>query len=419
MNTETVDLVDEFGNLIDFRYSRRADDVIHIDDRCTGLREPHPACIADRFAASVSKSFPACWDHNETVDATLDCYTAQGKRQRNCMQASYSQNAYIHVCGGEFTNDNSCGTFLEVHKSNGSPYDDEATILSDVHLTTYSTHGMQTTTLPLTYRDPNRLLCSYEEIEIRKGSMVKIKSNSASCCCPRLLSDNRSAKLGAFFCPKNKDFRDGPFTQKLATLDEIYPDEIHQQSFPFCPAFEDHRDLLMCTQDRGAIADDIPLDNPGRFYSRPCQSLSLLDNNEYTSDDLSGTYSNVCPLGDAFQGCGLSSSHSGECKGSDQKFSFQGEIGKVVVLPKKSKDKYGVTFNNGRTIYYFKIDELEFLKPPFNYEIWFVKRTRFERIIEKKKPFRVVYPRCTFDSVNGRYFPYAELDSEGVPLAEI
>ena len=139
--------MDEFGNLIDFRYSRRADDVIYIDESCTGLREPQLTCIADRFAASVSKSFPACWDHNETVDATLDCYTPQGKRQRNCMQASYSQNAYIHVCGGEFADDNSCGTFLEVHKSNGSPYDDEAAILADVHLTTYSTDGMKTTTL--------------------------------------------------------------------------------------------------------------------------------------------------------------------------------------------------------------------------------------------------------------------------------
>ncbi|KAL7504327.1 hypothetical protein ACHAXN_001999 [Cyclotella atomus] len=412
-----IEVVDEFGNLIDYKHSRRPEDEVHIDESCTGLREPHSACIADRFAASVSKLFPACWDHNETVDATLDCYTPKGKREKNCMQTSYSQNAYIPLCGGEFANDSSCGTFLEIHKANGSPYDDERTILSDVRLTTYSTNGMQTTTLPLTYKgDPNRLLCSYDEIDLRVGSMVKIKSNAAACCCPMMLSVNRSSRLGAFFCPKNKKFQDGPFTPKLTSLDERYPDDIHQRTFPFCPPFEDGKDVLMCTQER-AQAKDIPLDHPGRYFSRQCESLSLDDDSdEFTSNDLSGRYTNVCPLGDAFAGCGISSSPGGVCQGSDQQFSFKDQIGKVVTLPKTTKDKYGVTFNDGRSMYHFARDELEFLKPPFNYEVWFVKRNRFEKIVEKKKPFRVIWPRCTFDNVNGQYFPYAQLDDKGVPL---
>lgn len=411
-----IDLVDEFGNLIDFRNSRRADDVIHIDEACTGLREPHSACIADRFAASVSKLFPACWDHNETVDATLDGYTPTGKRERYSMQISYSQNAYIIDCGGDYANDNSCGTYLEVHKANGSPYDDERAILSDVRLTTRSTNGMQTTTLPLTYKgDSTKLLCSYEEIDLRVGSMVKIKSNTATCCCPRMLSVNRSSKLGAFFCPKNKQFRDGPFTPKLTSLDDLYPDDIYQQTFPICPAFDDERDVLMCTQER-AFADDIPRDHPEKYFSRSCKSLKKdQDDTSYTSDDLSGSYENICSLGDAFTTCGMSS--LGECQDTDQKFSFKDEIGKVVSMPKSSKDEYGITFNDGRSVYKFNRDELEFLKPPFNYEVWFVKRNRFEKIVEKKKPFRVVWPRCTFDSVNGQYFPYAQLDDSGVPMA--
>ncbi len=99
-----IDLVDEFGNLLEYKYSRRADDIISIDEFCTGLREPHSACIEDRFAASVNKVRPPCWDHNETVDATLDCYTTNGKRQKHCMQVSYSQNpssvASAIICPG-------------------------------------------------------------------------------------------------------------------------------------------------------------------------------------------------------------------------------------------------------------------------------------------------------------------------------
>ena len=100
-----IDLVDEFGNLLEYQYSRRANDIVYIDESCTGLREPHSACIADRFAASANKILPPCWYHNETVDATLDCHMTDGNRQKHCMQVSYSQYAYILVCGGEFAND--------------------------------------------------------------------------------------------------------------------------------------------------------------------------------------------------------------------------------------------------------------------------------------------------------------------------
>jgi hypothetical protein len=107
----------------------------------------------------------------------------------------------------------------------------------------------------------------------------------------------------------------------------------------------------------------------------------------------------------------------GECQNTDQQFTFRNEIGRVAFIPKDSDEKYGVTFNDGRSVYWFALDELEFLKPPNNYEIWFVKRNRHEKIVEKKKPFKVIRPQCTFDSVNGRYFPYAELDDDGIPKA--
>jgi hypothetical protein len=70
------------------------------------------ACTANRFAATASKMMPPCWDNNRTVDSTLSCYSTLGKKKANCMQVSYSQNAYISLCGGEFASDDHCGTYL-------------------------------------------------------------------------------------------------------------------------------------------------------------------------------------------------------------------------------------------------------------------------------------------------------------------
>ena len=419
-----IDLVDEFGNEIDYKYSRRSDDVIFIDESCLGLRDPHLECVADRFAAAKSSIFPPCWDHNQTVDSILDCYTPTGKRRKHCMQVSYSQNAYIFVCGGEFANNDNCGTFLEIHKANGNSYDSEATILSDVKITTPVTNGMYTTTLSLTYKgDPSRILCSYEEINIQAGSMVRVTSAVSSCCCPPWLSPIRASKIGAFFCPKRKQSKDGgPFAPALHSLEEQFADDSFQQTFPWCPlaALEETKDdVLMCTQERLSVEDSLASD-PNRYFMRPCTPLVEVDDDgRYSSPDVSGVYDNICPLDEVFGACGMAPSPLGGCHGKDYHFTFESEIGKVVKLPNSKNEKYGVTFNDGRSIYWFAKDELEFLKPNGNYEVWFVQRNRFEKVVQKKKPFKVIWPRCTFDSVNSRYFPFAQLDDDGKPMAVI
>ena len=409
-----VDLVDEYGNAIEYRHSRRADDIILFDESCVGLRDPHMACIANRFAATASKMMPPCWDNNQTVDSTLSCYSTLGKKKANCMQVSYSQNAYIHVCGGELANDDHCGTYLEIHKATGTPYDVEATILSDVKITTPVTNGMQTTTLPLTYKgDPKRLLCSYEESDVHIGAMVRVFSDAPTCCCPPWLSPIRTSKVGAFYCPKRQWSKDGgPFAPALKSLDEQYVDGDFQQSFPWCPDLDGaEEDAIMCTQER-VFADEVPKSDPSRYFTRPCMPLvEVLDGGGHSSADLSGIYNEACPYGDTFKGCGLASPPNQDCHQKDHPFSFKDEIGKVVRVSDEGKHgvKYGVSFNDGRSLYWFTKGELEFLKPDGNYEIWFVQRNRFEKIIQKRKPFRVLWPRCTWDPVNGRYFPYAQL----------
>ncbi|KAL9183798.1 hypothetical protein ACHAXT_004654 [Thalassiosira profunda] len=415
-----IDLVDEHGNALDFRYSRRADDVLYIDESCVGLRDPHSACIADRFAAAGSKMTPACWDHNQTVDATLDCYTPVGKKKPHCVQVAYSQNAFISVCGGEFANDDRCGTWLEIHKENGTPYDDEATILSETKLTTPVTNGFLTTTMSLHYKgDPSRILCSYEESTISVGSMVRINNKASSCCCPPWLSPIRKSKIGAFLCPKRQGSKDGgPFAPALKSLEEEYADADYQQAFPLCPDLgKADEDALLCTQER--LFTDIPPSHPSRYFVRPCMPLvEAEDDGGHSSADLSGVYDGVCPLGDTFRGCGLASSGGG-CQEKDSSFRFTDEIGKVVHVPDpdNSDDKYGVSFNDGRSVYWFEREELDFLMPEGNYQLWFVQRNRLEKIVQKKKPFRVTWPRCTFDTASNRYFPYAQLDNTGKPLA--
>ncbi|CAM9801312.1 unnamed protein product, partial [Phaeothamnion confervicola] len=68
--------------------------------------------------------------------------------------------------------------------------------------------------------------------------------------------------------------------------------------------------------------------------------------------------------------------------------------------------QYGVTFNAGRTAYYFNLEYLT-VDVDHNYEIWWVQRTMYNYIVRKRKAFTVSSPDCNFDEVNNQYFPYA------------
>ena len=107
------------------------------------------------------------------------------------------------------------------------------------------------------------------------------------------------------------------------------------------------------------------------------------------------------------------------CSSGDGYFSFSGYIGKVVEIPINLDDPngiYKVTFNDGRTSYGFLLTDLEMMEPKYNYEVWFVQRTPYDLVIQQRKPFKVVAPKCTYDIVNQRYFPYAVLGASGEPL---
>jgi hypothetical protein len=44
-------------------------------------------------------------------------------------------------------------------------------------------------------------------------------------------------------------------------------------------------------------------------------------------------------------------------------------------------------------------------------QIWWVQRTPYNYIVQKKKSLDIFYPPCTFDTVSDRYLPFAEVSS--------
>ncbi len=447
-------IVDEKGIEIPHEYSRRADDHTIIDESCMGLRKPFTSCLNNRLRAIQSPFVPDCWDHNQTVDATVSCYTPNGEKNLNCMQVSYSQNTFINTCGGgkdnnDFSNDANCGTYIEIHRSNGSPYDPESTTLSQTKINTRETNGMTTTTIDLSYKgNANRILCAYNETKIRIGSMVRIKEghNSPQCCCPPRY--NKLSKHGSFFCPRKKGTDDGPFADAKDLLVEQLDNDRDQLVYPYCHDMDENEDILMCSREIGGAAGGGPQQRKdlsinvldmligsenSLFYTDQCSTIQINERGKFTSDDLNGEYGSKCSFGDAFKSCGgivrgggddvgtntntnTNTNANHDCFSGDSLFHFQNKIGKITMLPKKNDEKvkmYGVTFNDGRTEYYFPKSSLELQEPYSNYELWFVQRNRFEKILQKRKGFRVVWPECTFDQVNDRYFPYAEINPDG------
>jgi hypothetical protein len=47
-----------------------------------------------------------------------------------------------------------------------------------------------------------------------------------------------------------------------------------------------------------------------------------------------------------------------------------------------------------------------------SYEVWWVMRTRYDFIVQKKIPFRVIEPDCSFDPINNEYYPYIDLGND-------
>jgi hypothetical protein len=278
-----------------------------------------------------------------------------------------------------------------------------------------------------TYKeDEKKILCNLQESKIEVGSMVKILNNSPICCCPSKYDHNTNK--GSFFCPA-KDFEDrsGPFATKQMETEENINREKHGKD-PICPSLSEDEDILMCHMNLGDYFDEIEKSvltvisgTKDIVLTDMCTKIQKLSNGMYSSSLLDGTYTAQCPLGAAFQSCGLSASGASSrsdsstdrCRGNDMAFNFWDKIGKVVRVPDEDNIYYTVTFNDGRTVYDFHAHELKLQKQHSNYELWFVHRNRYERVVQYRKDFKVIWPPCTFDVKNNRYIPFTLLSESG------
>ncbi|CAN0375993.1 unnamed protein product, partial [Pylaiella littoralis] len=395
-------IIDKEGVAVDIANSRFADDEVVIDDNCTAAGEPEGlSCVGFRQKQQRAANVARCTDNNQTVDAGGSCQDLNGEFSEHCLAVGYSQTAISVTCGGEYADDDHCGTFLELHMGYSNSYVDTEDVLSEVRLLTENVTGYTTTTLPMTWvNDSSKILCAFEHVSLLEGTMVLISEDAPVCCCPRAFS--QKDQFGSLFCPVY-DSREGPFAAPLTLVADKLTFEGELQTYPFCPYLEEDEDLMVVSEYSTAWA---------RFYTREAASVGWNnDTSSYTSDDLDGSYDGVCGY---LPQCGLST--SGTCSGDDRRYTFNGHVGKITLAPDDPEDEqYLVTFNNGRTSYGFNQEHLQ-VEQDYNYEVWWVQRTLYNFRVQARKPITVTSPTCTFDSTNGQYFPYAMLDEDGVAI---
>ena len=116
---------------------------------------------------------PACMDNNQSLNTLNDCVDPlTGINHTYCTQVAYSQNAFIGKCG---IDDDHCGTYLEIHQMEGTPYSTQEDVIADVRIDTRNVSGFYTTMMPLTWKkSSNKVLCAYTESFVRVGSIVYI-----------------------------------------------------------------------------------------------------------------------------------------------------------------------------------------------------------------------------------------------------
>ncbi len=400
---KNYNLVYEDGTAMPSSAERSADDNEVIDYDCESPGVPYSYCNGKNYAYQKSQLVPACMDNNQSMNTLNNCYSpVDGSPLPNCVAVAYTQNAFIGLCKGESSH---CGTYLEVHQIEGTPYSLQTDVISDVRITTRGVSGYYTTVLPTTWmNNPNKVLCAYTESFIRVGSIVYITSNVPVCCCAKPFKP--ATRVGSVQCPTGPN-GGGAFGYPVKNLAQTLVVDASFAQYPYCPIdLTSDRDLMMCStyeaKDR-------------RHYVRPCLPVRQANNflaRSWTSDDLDGKeYDALCPY---FDSCALTLD-DGKCKGGDLVYTFMGRVGKVTYVDDVSLiPKVRVTFNEGRTSYLFNKDQVRKEYSLSMYEIWWVLRTKSEFVVQKRKGFNVTYPKCTFDIVNNRYFPYTLLRN-GIP----
>jgi len=394
----------EDGEKIPVPAQRLPDDYELHDTKCQSVGVPFGYCAGKNYALKKSPLVPACLDNNQSLNALDSCSTPDGQIKPYCVAIAYSQNAFIGQCVDN--KDSHCGTFLEVHMIEGTPYTSQDDVVTDVRIETREVSGYYSTVLPLNWMgNPNKVLCAYTESFIRVGSIVYIKPGVPVCCCVKPFKP--ASRVGSIQCPSGAA-GGGAFGTRVKSLAQTLTVDRLFTSYPYCPNdLTSDVDLMMCS-----VYERLDM----RHYIRPCTVVAQADPNQFrswTSIDLDGKeYDGLCPY---FNSCALTLD-DGKCKGEDLVYTFMGRVGRVSFVDDISLiPKVRVTFNDGRTSYLFIKDQVVKEFSLSMYEVWWVLRTKSEFVVQKRKGFNVTSPKCTFDFVNNRYFPYTILNN-GVPV---
>lgn len=410
---ENYNLIDEQRLLLASTYSRLTDDESVIDFECISKKVPHNYCEGRNYAFKRATQRPRCYDNNNTVQGLAPCYSSENNTLlgNKCTQVAYTSTVLIPQC--KDNTDDHCGTFLEIHMKNGSPYHSENDVISSVRITTDSVDGFYTTNIPTTFMgDENKVICSFTEKKFRIGLEVYVDDKAPSCCCPDLWEDDISKnRKGQIFCPKGLP-EGGPFARETETISDIINLDVLLLDYPFCP------NDLTSNEDKLMYSDWDQYDR--RNYLREAKPV-VKRSNSYRGGDLhedseypEGYPPGPCPY---FNGCAVNKDCEADpinckCKNTDERFSFIGRVGRITSIDNVAiPPTVDLSFNKGRTSYTFEQQHVKLEKSSISqYELWWVKRTPSEYVIHNKKPFNVTYPDCTFDVTNDRYFPFTMLD---------
>ena len=309
----------EDGSSIATADQRSADDDLVWNSTCVSDGVPYDICLGRNYAMSRSTLRPPCLDNNQSLNALASCTDNNGSVSAHCMQVGFTSNAFIPQCGESATDH--CGTYLEIHIAHGSPYEDEATILSSAKVVPRNVSGYYTMTLPTTYMfNSSRILCSYTESDLRVGSLAYVLPTAPVCCCPGpYTSDSR---VGSFQCPIGATTSGAYAAAPTAIADKLSAESLNL-NYPFChidtTASEDR---MMCsTHDYRSR----------KYYTRNCTTVNQTvgEAGSWTSKDMKGTYDGQCPYYDS---CASTKATSQLCLFDDLKFTFIGQVGLVTAI---------------------------------------------------------------------------------------
>lgn len=396
-------LIDEDGGTIPESAQRTPDDYATHNLSCIAAGNPFSYCQGRNYAFERSPIQPACMDNNSTLDILQGCYATNGTKLSNCVQVAFTSNTFIPKCNED--EGDHCGTFLEIHIGEGTPYQTQDEIIAETRIDVRNVSGYYTTTLPTTWmKNDTKVLCTYTESVLRIGSIVYIQNTAPVCCCPTPYQS--TTRVGSFQCPTGPT-DNGAFAYVSQTLADTLSVDNLMLDYPYCPIdLTANEDRFMCS------VFDV---GDRRHYSRNCTGVYQYDPGEpvsWTSRDLRGWYDGPCQY---YNSCALAT--GGSCQLNDLRFTFIGRVGRVTALDNDAIiPQVWVSFNAGRTSYQFSQEDVKLeTNTKSMYEIWWVVRSRSEFTVQKRKGFNITNPPCTFDTTNNRYFPYAIL-RDGVPL---